>query len=593
VFICISFMIAMSFFALQDVWFVTWQGRMGNETQSQKEESITVYVMLVLGYALGIIFASFMCTFGAVAAQRTLHTSVFDRLMRAPISWWESTPSGRILSRFSGDLSLIDQMLSFIVDDVLHFTCQIIVLIVLVCIVVPYTAFVIVVAVPLYAFNVLAIDRTNREAKRMANMALGPVITNLNEQVQGRLVVETQDKQHFFRARSFKYVDDFNKFNYFSLTLISSTQLASSFLSSAIAAVAGGIILFNPGDYEPRYAGLAVVYSFLIPYFLGIFAILLSMFFQSLTSLQRFAEYRSNDVPQEALWYVGDEAKRDPKKNWPQTGKLKFDQVSLVYRPGLAPAVKNASFEIQDGEKIGVVGRTGAGKSSLAILLFRINEAATGTIYLDGVDIAKVGLQTLRQACAIIPQDPLLLAGTVRRNLDPFEKVKDDSLLRQSLRKVGLDENLLDTEVGTGTSGSGLSAGEKQLLSLARVLLRFGTIRLVLMDEPTANIDMVTDEKVQKCIQSEFHSKTILTIAHRLNTVIESKIMVMDAGNVVEFGPSDTLLKNPKSYLSTMVDAMGPSAAANLRLRAKAAAATTQTTDSTSASNTESVSMDV
>merc|ERR1711871_1115988 len=259
---------------------------------------------------------------------------------------------------------------------------------------------------------------------------------------------------------------------------------------------------------------------------------------------------------------------------------------------GLAPAVKNASFEIQDGEKIGVVGRTGAGKSSLAILLFRINEAATGTIYLDGVDISKVGLQTLRQACAIIPQDPLLLSGTVRRNLDPFDKVTDENLLRESLRKVGLDENLLESEVGTGASSS-LSAGERQLLSLARVLLRFGTIRLVLMDEPTANIDMITDEKVQKCIQTEFHSKTILTIAHRLNTVIESKIMVMDAGNVVEFGPSHALLTNPKSYLSTMVDAMGPSAAANLRLRAEAAAATAQTTDPTSASNTESVSMDV
>jgi ABC-type multidrug transport system fused ATPase/permease subunit len=209
------------------------------------------------------------------------------------------------------------------------------------------------------------------------------------------------------------------------------------------------------------------------------------MFFAAFTSLQRFAEYRSEEVPQEKAWFVGNEKAADPAVSWPQSGSLVFDKVTLIYRAGLSPAVKQVSFSIEDGAKVGVVGRTGAGKSSLAVLLFRINEAAEGTITLDGRNIAEAGLQTLRQACAIIPQDPLLLNGTVRRNLDPFNAFADkgDAFLRKCLQKVGLDQNLLDTELGGGSSG--LSAGEKQLLSLARVLLRHDTIRLVVMDEPT------------------------------------------------------------------------------------------------------------
>ena len=376
-------------------------------------------------------------------------------------------------------------MLGFMIDDVLHFSFMVIALCVVVCVVVPPTLAVIIVGVPLYGWVVLAVDTTNRESKRMANMALGPVLTNLSEQVQGRLVVETQSKHEFFRQRHMALIDKFNRQNFFSLSLISTTQMVSSLISSCISATAGGIVLFNPSEYDPAFAGLAIMYSFLIPYFLGFFAMILSMFFAAFTSLQRFAEYRSEEVPQEAAWFVGDEKTADPAVSWPQSGSLVFDKVTLIYREGLSPAVKQVSFSIEDGTKVGVVGRTGAGKSSLAVLLFRINEAAEGTITLDGRNIANVGLQTLRQACAIIPQDPLLLNGTVRRNLDPFNIFahKGDAFLRQCLQKVGLDQNLLDTELGGGSSG--LSAGEKQLLSLARVLLRHDTIRLVVMDEPT------------------------------------------------------------------------------------------------------------
>ena len=222
--------------------------------------------------------------------------------------------------------------------------------------------------------------------------------------------------------------------------------------------------------------------------------------------------------------------------------------MSLVYRPGLPKAVDGISFELRPGEKVGVVGRSGAGKSTLMVLLLRLNEVTEGRILIDGVDISKIGLGKLRKAIAVVPQEPLLIEGTVQENLDPFAEHSSQKLA-EVLEKVELEPSLL----AQASSASTLSQGERQLLTLARTLLWPSRVRV--FDEPTSNIDAATDRLIQRFLRSPtmFGQSTQITVAHRLQTVVScDRILVMSSGKVVESGPPRELLDRPSSHLSAL-----------------------------------------
>ena len=235
--------------------------------------------------------------------------------------------------------------------------------------------------------------------------------------------------------------------------------------------------------------------------------------------------------------------------------------------------LNGVDLEIKGATKVGVVGRTGAGKSSLVSALFRLNEIEragifSGSIKIDGAEISAIGLSRLRAAISIIPQDPVLMAGSFRYNLDPF-KTKSDAAVRAALTAAALDPERLDEQVETG--GENLSAGERQLLCFARAVLF--KRKIMVMDEPTASCDMETDAQLQKMVREEFAGTTIITIAHRLNTIIDyDQLVVLGKGMVLETGPPHVLLANPTGAFSQMVDALGPATAAKLRQRASDAA---------------------
>ena len=251
------------------------------------------------------------------------------------------------------------------------------------------------------------------------------------------------------------------------------------------------------------------------------------------------------EIPQEA-----EQRKQIPElMDWPSEGKIEFRDYSLKYRPETEIVLKNLSFEVKPNEKVGIVGRTGAGKSTICLALCRIVEAHEGTIFIDGVDISTVGLADLRERITIIPQDPTLFEGTLKFNLDPEGSLSDSELLRMA-HKASLDDLIERDEKGLEQKiedgGKNLSSGEKQLICILRAILRKN--KIVLMDEATANIDIKTEQIIQKLIHEEFVDSTVLTIAHRLNTIINSdRVLVLSKGEVEEYDDPQTLLDDTDS----------------------------------------------
>uniref|UniRef100_A0A915M537 ABC transporter domain-containing protein n=1 Tax=Meloidogyne javanica TaxID=6303 RepID=A0A915M537_MELJA len=297
--------------------------------------------------------------------------------------------------------------------------------------------------------------------------------------------------------------------------------------------------------------GLAISKSLDITVILGFLVRNINDAEMSIVSVERILEYR--DCPQEASWKSS--KGREPPADWPSRGAVHFQKYSCRYRPELDLSLRGITAEIKPGEKVGIVGRTGAGKTSFALALFRIIEAAEGRILIDGVNIAKVGLQELRSRITIIPQDPVLFSGTLRFNLDPFNVYKDHELwtaLEQVHLKQFVEAQPKKLFYEIAESGENISVGQRQLLCMARAILRRSP--LIVLDEATASIDSQTDELIQRAIRTEFSRFTILTIAHRISTVMDyDRIMVLSAGKLVEFDTPEKLAAEKTSHFHALV----------------------------------------
>jgi len=405
----------------------------------------------------------------------------------------------------------------------------------------------------LFYVQYLACDRSNREIKRLANNAMSPILTNASEVVRSRALLRITQQTPILLSRHRQHVDSFVRLNYLSSTMYTWGVFSGSVISCAVATCTAAIILVDVGSYDATSAALALTYSYVLPFFLGTYSLIIVTVRTCLTSLERILDYRGAGVAQELPWKLPLDSRLE---SWPSAGEVTFTDVTLVYRPGLPAALTSVSFHVAGGERIGIIGRTGAGKSSILVVLFRLREVTAGEIRIDGENIAELGLHTLRKHLTVVPQDALLMQGTVRLNLDPFSLESDDRLAAV-LEEVGLGARLLDVEVGL--SGRLLSAGEGQLISIARTLLR-GT-RVVVLDEPTSNVDSVADDAIHHAIHEAYKGMTMLTIAHRLKTVMDStRLLVLEAGQVREYDSPFRLASDPSSYLSTLLQALPPEA---------------------------------
>jgi len=307
----------------------------------------------------------------------------------------------------------------------------------------------------------------------------------------------------------------------------------------------------------PGLVGLSVSYA------LGITDILnwgireISLLETEVVALERVNEYM--DTVPEAEWTSSDPTTESATKNWPAHGAVNFETYSTSYRHGLPLVLRDFKCRILAGEKVGVVGRTGAGKSSLTLALFRLIEPIAGTITIDNIDISRLGLHELRRKLTIIPQEPVLFSGTLRQNIDPFEQYSDSELFRalqlsHLASHVETLEGGLSHEISEG--GSNLSVGQRQLLCLARALLR--KTKILVLDEATASVDVETDALIQRTVREQFADCTVITIAHRLNTILDcDRVMVLDSGRLVEYDSPASLIDDERSEFGRMIQEAG------------------------------------
>lgn len=398
-----------------------------------------------------------------------------------------------------------------------------------------------------------------RELKRMDNTTRSPWFSHITSTINGLSTIHAYNKTTDMMEK-FDDLLDTNTQCYFAyLTATRWLAVRLDAMTVSVTALSALFVVFATlypealGNLSAANAGLILTYAIQMT---GLFQVCVRFSIETeslFTAVERIDDYIEN-CPHE----VDPKKKlKSPPKSWPNKGSIKFKHAYMRYRDGLPSVLKDVSINIKPKEKIGVVGRTGSGKSSLGVVLFRLTNVHSGKIVIDGVDTKSIGLHDLRSNISIIPQEPVLFVGTVRYNLDPFGSYSDKQIwdaLELSHMKNAISElpDKLETEVVE--NGENFSVGERQLMCMARAILR--NCKIIMLDEATAAIDSETDSLVQGTIRKAFSECTMLTIAHRLNTVLTSdKILVMDDGEVAEFDEPSALLANPDSSFSKMIAA--------------------------------------
>ncbi|KAK3842495.1 MAG: ABC transporter type 1, transmembrane domain-containing protein [Linnemannia gamsii] len=562
-----------------------------------------VYVLLSFCTTLFYGLASFyIMVVPSIRGSRVLHEQLLRKVARAKVRFFDTTPMGRIVNRFSADITSIDDNVGRAFHHFLITALTVIGIVIIISSNMPKFIIAAVFIVAMYMVIAMLYVPVSRDLKRLNSNSRSPILNHFSETLNGLITIRAYGFEDRFLAKNLVTLDNNNRT--FLLLWSSNRWLhwrvdATGALVSFSTAM---LILQNHGNIEPGYAAMSMSYSLMFTMMVVWMIRIYADIQINLNSVERVVEYM--DLEEEPPAII--EGSRPPAE-WPYAGEISIDHLTMRYAPDTPDVIKDISFTIKAGEKVGVVGRTGSGKSTFAISLFRFMDPVKGSITIDGIDISKIGLQDLRSKLTIIPQDPILFKGTLRSNLDPFGELEDVDLW-EALRRSHLipasstqptttnaatavnasattsakasssstandaasvksastgsttkdtpeivDPSKITLDTSVKENGSNFSQGQRQLISLARALVRKS--KIIIMDEATASVDFDTDLKIQTTIREEMADATILTIAHRIRTIADfDRVLVMNAGEVAEFDKPLTLMRKEGGLFRSMCE---------------------------------------
>ncbi|KAF8530162.1 ABC protein [Hysterangium stoloniferum] len=577
--VIISIVLMQGILILNTYLLVWWQADTFNRSQAFY---MTIYGCLGLSQALFTFALGASLGWLSILASENLHWEAMEKILHAPMSFFDTTPLGRIMSVLGKDVDVLDNQLSqslrmFIVTASVVFGSVLIVTILT-------HYFIVAAAFPFLGYMYFASFYRNsaRELKRIEAHLRSLLYSHFSESLSGLSTIRSYGETPRYLADNEYYIDLENRALYPTITNQRWLAVRLGFLGAILVLVVGILAVVGINGITPAQIGLVLTYTTTLTQFLNMITRQSAEVENFMNSVERVVHYSDTDLEQEA---PHEKDGVNPSQDWPSEGAVELKDVVMTYRPGLDPVLKGISMSIRSQEKIGIVGRTGAGKSSLMVALFRLVELSSGSIHIDGIDISSLGLRNLRSKIAIIPQEPLLFSGTIRTNLDPFS-VYDDAQLWDALRRAYLVEapscssdekirhqkmdgkggvediehsgsrtttNGFTLETVVESEGANLSVGERSLLSLARALVSLSDAKVIVLDEATASVDFETDSKIQATIRKEFKNRTLLCIAHRLQTILAyDRILVMDNGQISEFGTPVDLFKQESGIFYSM-----------------------------------------
>ncbi|KAK8803750.1 hypothetical protein WA158_001444 [Blastocystis sp. Blastoise] len=566
--ILLAFIIGQAMSIYSQFWLSDWSGdnQCTNGTYIDPVDNLTKiteqcqistnYYLSGYGYILICVVVFFIiracCSVPArIRAAKTIHKDLSEVIMSAPVAFHDVTPVGRILNRFNKDIDFIDHQLSNTILQVVMQTTVLVGYVVQIGITTKgWMLIILAIIIVIFYFVQLYFRRANTDVQRLESLSRSPIFEDFQAVLSGAPTIRAYGHQERFinKMESRIYINNHRQvmFQFCSCWLTIRTETLVAFVSFFIALISNLL----KGTMDAGLLGIALNASSGMGHTLKNWTKMVAQMEAQMNSVER-VKYYIDTVEPEPPMILEDHR---PPENWPTEGAIKFDNFEMRYRNG-PKVLKGVNMDIHPMEKVGVVGRTGAGKSSLMVGLFRISECCGGAIYMDNIKLEDIGLEDVRRHLCIIPQDPVLFSASVRFNLDPFNESSDEEIWRV-LEEVELKEAIdalpgkLDGDVHEG--GSNFSVGQRQLICMARALLK--RPKVLIMDEATASLDNETDGFLQTMIRKQFVNCTVLTIAHRLNTIMDSdRVCVMDQGIVAEFDTPLNLLNNPNSIFSGMV----------------------------------------
>jgi len=579
------YMLGQAVRVMGDIWIVWWSDETPMDIPAflPRSQEDPYWVRTVGAWLVANVFVAFaraiFCALVATWSSAGVHSAALANTLQAPLLFFQQNPLGRILNRFSTDLHRVDMLLPQMLFQLLNNLFILGASLILASISVPW----VLLAVPflvLAYYRIMRLYRScAREMLRLDSVCKSPMYSHFGQSLATRVTARAFAVQATFIAQQ-RQLTDTHLAVFLSMKLMERwVSLFMNLVAALITATLAFVGVAIRGQADPVLFGLALVYALQL---MGLSSWTVKTFVElesSMTCFERLEEYRTTPAEIEpgcdmvtsvehgghkrddasskgtdVLLPCSTPSQVSPDADWPSRGAIVIQDLSLRYRAHLRPAIEHLTVSFGAGEKIGVCGRTGAGKSSIIMALFRMF-VPEGRIFIDGIDVSRIPLQLLRSKLAIIPQDPVLFSGSVRYNLDPFGQ-HTDTALWQALERVQLKTAIaelaqgLSQEVVAGGSCR-LSQGQGQLICVARALLK--GCRILLLDEATSSIDRATDAVVQEVIRSAFAHCTVLTIAHRIDTIMDSdKVLVMDGGRMAEFAPPLSLLARPGSLFSRL-----------------------------------------